>query len=88
MEEIELPDWLVVTWLIVSIIWTTGAIGIFVWAMVTSWLWGRNHPEPTEPSDYEIVHNGSNPVTGCVVCFMWPLIIVAGVYQWFRNKKA
>ncbi|PHQ36041.1 hypothetical protein [Rhodopirellula bahusiensis] len=79
-----MPDWLRIAWFIVSAVWLAGAIGLFSWGVVSSWVWRRNNPEPLDPPEYEIVHDGSNPVAGCLACLMWPLMIPMALYEWLR----
>ena len=79
-----MPDWLVITWFVLSAVWGAGAIGLFTWGIFSSWLWPRNHPDPIDPPEYEIVHNGSNPVAGFLASCMWPLILPMALYEWLR----
>lgn len=82
-----MPDWLRITWLIVSVAWVTGALGLYARGLLNAWLWSGNHPDPIDPPEYETVHKGSNLVSGCVICFMWPFIIPMAIYEWLRYGR-
>lgn len=73
--------------LVVCSVWLIGAIGLFVYAVFTSWSYGRKRQDSQTDPTHDVVHDGSNMVAGLLACMMWPLILPMALYEYIRYHR-